>query len=206
MSSAPNLSIFRLEAGTHQLIERGKIGLLVVSCLRLVGTGNVGFNDHRRRISAVSHSLGKLTGRLGVPMLTLSRLSHGMRGHRNLRKGQPRLDSLHRSKTVRRSTSVMLFIRHPRCCRVCRSRGKGSLRNVTRVVVTGRHGNTAKSMLLGFHNRFAHFRSPASSCAPMRRNNRVVNSGVGDKTSSKVVTDNTVPPPPVAKPSNPLPF
>lgn len=202
ISSAPSLSIFRLHAGTQQLMHRRKMGVVVVSCLRLVGTDKVSFNDHRRRIDAVSHSLGKLTGRLGVPVVTLDRLGHNIRDHRNVSKGHPRLDSLHRSKTVRRSTSVMYFVRHPRCCGVCSSRGKGSLRNVTRVVVTGRHGNTMNSMLLHFHNRFTHFRGPSSSIVipvPNRTPN-VVHSGVGNNNGDMP------PPSPSTTPTSGGPF
>ncbi len=181
MSSAPSLSIFRLHAGTQQLIHRRKIGVVLVSCLRLVGTDNVSFKDHRRRIDAVSHSLGNLTGRLGVPVVTLDRLGHNMRDHRKVSNGHPRLDSLHRSKTVRRSTSVMYFVRHPRCCGVCASRGKRSLQKVTRVVVTGRHGNTINSILLEFHKRCTHFRSPRrSTCIPVPNRATGFNSMMND--------------------------
>lgn len=183
-------------------MHRRKIGVVVVSCLRLVGTDNVSFKDHRRRIDAVSHSLGKLTGRLGVPVVTLDRLGHKMRGHRNVSKGHPRLDSLHRSKTVRRSTSVIYFVRHPRCCGVCASRGKGSLRNVTRVVVTGRHGNTINSILLHFHNRCTHFRGPSSSVVmpvPNRRGGTpILHSGVGGNNKRSFM-----PPPPTRVPPVP---
>lgn len=198
-------------------MHRRKIGVVVVSCLRLVGTDNVTFNDHRRRIDAVSHSLGKLTGRLGVPVITLSRLGHKIRDHRNVSKGHPRLDSLHRSKTVRRSTSVIYFVRHPRCCGVCRSSHNGSLHNVTRVIVTGRHGNTMNRILLQFGNRFAHFSGPRSSVivpVPNRAIKPVLKSGVGHSDI------NSIPPPPTpsfrprskgpftapVKKSKPLPF
>lgn len=182
MSSAPDLSMFRLHAGTHHLIHRRNVGVVVVSCLRLVGTDNVDFNDHRRRMDAVSQSLGKLTGRLGVPVVTLSRLGHNIRTHRKTRKGHPRLTSLHRSNTVRRSTSVIYFVRHPRCCGVARSRHNGSLVNLTRVVVTGRHGNTIKSMHLHFGDRFTGFVGISRSI-PIHR----FSSGVGDSNPVRAV-------------------
>lgn len=139
VSSAPNVSVTRVHSGYEGCGLRRGLKVVVVSCLRLVDKDK-GDSSERRRVSSVSHSLGTLTERLGIPIVTLSRLDHTIRRHPSR---EPVLSSLQRSKTVRRSTSIMVFVCESSCCR-------GSARggSVTRVVVTGREGNPVKAMRL----------------------------------------------------------
>lgn len=138
VSSAPKVDVSRVHDGYHGCGLRRSLGLVVVSCLRLVSKSNEDASDQRRRVSSVSHSLGTLTHRLGMPILTLSRLSHTMRREPSR---HPVLSSLQRSKTVRRSTSIIVFVCHSSCCG-----GSARLGKVSRVVVTGRHGNPVNAI------------------------------------------------------------
>lgn len=141
VSSASNVAVSRVHSGYEGCGLRVKLSLVVVSCLRLVDKdGSEGGRDHRRRVSRVSHSLGNLTERLGIPILTLSRLDHTIRREAS---GHPVLSSLHRSKTVRRSTSIYVFVCHSSCCGPSARSG-----GVTRVVVTGREGNPVNAIHL----------------------------------------------------------
>lgn len=163
MSSAPNVQVTRVETGDHHLLRRRKgLKLVIVSCLRLVRKG--GHRDHRRRISSVSHRLGGLTGRLGMPIVTLSRLSHNIRRERS---GHPMLDSVHRSKSVRRSTSVITFLCHSSCCRHRNNRRPRQSRRrggIMRIVVRGGQDKTQKAIGLLFGGRFGGFSSV--DCVP----------------------------------------
>lgn len=158
VSSESKVAPARLEIGTHHVTQRrNNLSVVVISCLRLVRMPNLR-NGEALRVTRVDHSLGTLTGRLGIPIITLSRLGQALRDHPS---GHPVGSSLERSKSVRRSTSLVVFVCHSRIC--CRSDGSGK---ATRVVVNGREGNPVNGMELAFRNRcsqFSGFTKPSCS-------------------------------------------
>ncbi len=148
------MAIHRVETG---LLEVPEISLIIISCLKLVHSPQ-GARGHIRRISRVAQGLGVVTGSLGIPLLIYTRLSHNARIGNGSRG--PTLSSLHRSNSVRRSTSVIVFLCHRGCCsgRGKRSRS-GNSPGGTRYVITGGHRNRVGAVPVRFSNRFAHFAS-----------------------------------------------
>lgn len=142
VSSGPSIDVSCIHSSTGLLRDGNRYSNIVVSCLRLYSVGDSqGGHGHRRRMTRTDHGTGVLTGRLGVPIVLLDRLGHGMRKHPS---DHPDLDSLQRDKTVRRSTSLMLVLSHPTLSKHSASHGDACpARKLKIVSVIGRHGNAA---------------------------------------------------------------
>lgn len=158
ISSDSSIDVSRVHSDTQLLGDHGRYSVVVVSCLRLysVDAGRIG-QGQRRRITRTAHGTGLLTGRLRVPIILLDRLGHRSRGHP---KNHPRLTRLHRDKTVRRSTSVIVLLCQPTVLRVPAShRDNCPARKLNITVITGRHGKRAKGIC------FKRGRSVAGFCS-----------------------------------------
>lgn len=185
VSFASVAEVSSLYRGYRRLMGSRNIGLVTVSCVRLLCYGvECASGDECLRLGCFAEELGSLTGRLRVPVVILSRLGHGLRSHRNCRNGQPRLVSLQSDNALYSSSSVIIFVRHPSCFGVFRSSRKGSLHKVTRVVVTGRHGNTLTDLLLEFGKRCGRFSGPSSSVGGRGHGRRGSDFGSGVRSCS----------------------
>lgn len=138
------MAIPRVGTEIHHL---GSISLMIVSCLRLVAKAGHA-SGHTRRMTRVAEDLGLVTGSLGVPIIAYSRLGHRSTSNGNGSRG-PAVSRLHRSNSVRRSTSVVLLLCHRSCFSRSGNRDIITSRGGTRIVVTGGHRNNAASISLG---------------------------------------------------------
>lgn len=181
---------------THRIGRGRSVRVVFVSCMRLLGTESKCSSGHCLSLGCVAHHLGRLTGRLRIPMIVLSRLGHREVSNRKLRRGHPHLTSLESDKAITSSDSVIVLLRHPRCCRVCSSRQKGSLRNLVRVDIPGGQLKPLKHYCTGF-----------GASANLVDSTSSLISGVNFRISSPLGGGNDVPPPPPLSSSlNPLPF
>lgn len=164
MSSDASIGVRRVHYDTQLLRDQGRYGVVVVSCLRLYSVAaKRGGHGQRRRITRTAHGTGLLTGRLGIPIILLDRLGHISRNHPT---NHPRLSRLHRDKTVRRSTSIILLLCHPTLTHVPAShRDNCPARKLNVVVMTGRHGKRAKGTCFKRGPRVA----GVASCMPPLR-------------------------------------
>ena len=105
------LNIFEFRAKARRLVNKHKVGLIVIDYLQLMsGTGDRNSN-REQEISRISRDLKSLAKELSVPIIALSQLSRAVETRKESK--MPQLSDLRESGAIEQDADMVMFLYRP---------------------------------------------------------------------------------------------
>ena len=106
-----SLNIFEFRAKARRLVNKNKVGLIIIDYLQLMG-GSVDRNMNREQeISSISRNLKSLAKELNIPIIALSQLSRAVENRKESKI--PQLSDLRESGAIEQDADMVMFIYRP---------------------------------------------------------------------------------------------
>ena len=107
-----SLNIFEFRAKARRLVNKNKVGLIIIDYLQLMG-GSVDRNSNREQeISSISRNLKSLAKELNIPIVALSQLSREVEKRKENNK-MPQLSDLRESGAIEQDADLVMFLYRP---------------------------------------------------------------------------------------------
>ena len=107
------LNIFELRAKCRRLVQKHKVGLIVIDYLQLMsGTGQNKNGNREQEISTISRNLKGLAKELDIPIVALSQLSRKVEDRKEGNK-MPQLSDLRESGAIEQDADLVMFLYRP---------------------------------------------------------------------------------------------
>lgn len=101
------LSVSQLRSRARRMVQRHKVGVLVIDYLQLVAGGGNGRESRQEEVGQVSRAIKALARELNIPVLCLSQLN---RSAENREGNRPRLSDLRESGSLEQDADVVLLL------------------------------------------------------------------------------------------------
>jgi replicative DNA helicase len=105
IDDSPAINILQLRAKARRMVQREKIGLIIVDYLQLITS--ISRLERHQQIAEISMSLKQIARELNVPVLALSQLSRAVESRTDQR---PQLSDLRESGAIEQDADVVIFI------------------------------------------------------------------------------------------------
>jgi replicative DNA helicase len=107
------LNIFELRAKARRMVNKYKVGLLIIDYLQLMSGSSENRNMNREQeISNISRSLKGLAKELNIPVIALSQLSRAVESRKEGNK-IPQLSDLRESGAIEQDADMVMFLYRP---------------------------------------------------------------------------------------------
>ena len=111
IDDTPALNIFEFRAKARRLVNKHKVGLIIIDYLQLMsGTNDRGAN-REQEISNISRNLKGLAKELNIPIIALSQLSRAVETRKESK--MPQLSDLRESGAIEQDADMVMFIYRP---------------------------------------------------------------------------------------------
>ncbi|CAN5836532.1 replicative DNA helicase [soil metagenome] len=106
------LNIFEFRAKARRLVNKHKVGLIIIDYLQLMSGSSDNKNGNREQeISTISRNLKGLAKELNVPIIALSQLSRAVETRKESK--MPQLSDLRESGAIEQDADMVMFIYRP---------------------------------------------------------------------------------------------
>lgn len=106
------LNIFEFRAKARRLVNKHKVGLIIIDYLQLMSGSNDNRQGNREQeISTISRNLKQLAKELSVPIIALSQLSRAVETRKESK--MPQLSDLRESGAIEQDADMVMFIYRP---------------------------------------------------------------------------------------------
>jgi replicative DNA helicase len=147
IDDTPAIGIFELRAKARRIIQREKVGAIIVDYLQLLTTPTRA--ERHLQIAEISRSLKQLSRELEVPVIALSQLSRAVEARTDQR---PQLSDLRESGSIEQDADVVLFI-----YREEKVKKETTRKGVAEIIVAKQRNGPQGSVDLRFWERFTRF-------------------------------------------------
>ncbi|QGW29950.1 replicative DNA helicase [Phnomibacter ginsenosidimutans] len=107
------LNIFELRAKARRMVNKHKVGMIIIDYLQLMSGGSENRNMNREQeISTISRSLKGLAKELNIPIIALSQLSRAVESRKEGNK-IPQLSDLRESGAIEQDADMVMFLYRP---------------------------------------------------------------------------------------------
>ncbi len=107
------LNIFELRAKARRMVNKHKVGMIIIDYLQLMSGGGENRNMNREQeISNISRSLKGLAKELNIPIIALSQLSRAVESRKEGNK-IPQLSDLRESGAIEQDADMVMFMYRP---------------------------------------------------------------------------------------------
>ncbi len=147
IDDTPAIGIFELRAKARRIIQREKVGAIIVDYLQLLTTPTRA--ERHLQIAEISRSLKQLSRELEVPVIALSQLSRAVESRTDQR---PQLSDLRESGSIEQDADVVLFIyREEKVKKETPNKG------IAEIIVAKQRNGPQGSVSLRFWEKFTRF-------------------------------------------------
>ncbi|MCX7678689.1 MAG: replicative DNA helicase, partial [Spirochaetes bacterium] len=147
IDDTPAIGIFELRAKARRLVQREKVGAIIVDYLQLITTPTRA--ERHLQIAEISRALKQLSRELEVPVIALSQLSRAVEARADQR---PQLSDLRESGSIEQDADVVLFIyREEKVKKDTPNKG------IAEIIVAKQRNGPQGSVKLRFWERFTRF-------------------------------------------------
>jgi replicative DNA helicase len=105
------LNIFEFRAKARRLVNKHKVGLIIIDYLQLMSGSNDNKGNREQEISNISRNLKALAKELNVPIIALSQLSRAVETRKESK--MPQLSDLRESGAIEQDADMVMFIYRP---------------------------------------------------------------------------------------------
>ncbi len=105
------LNIFEFRAKARRLVNKHKVGLIIIDYLQLMSGSNDKGGNREQEISTISRNLKALAKELNVPIIALSQLSRAVETRKESK--MPQLSDLRESGAIEQDADMVMFIYRP---------------------------------------------------------------------------------------------
>ncbi|HSR37999.1 MAG TPA: replicative DNA helicase [Phnomibacter sp.] len=157
LSSAPiflddtaALNIFELRAKARRMVNKHKVGMIIIDYLQLMSGSSDNRNMNREQeISNISRSLKGLAKELNIPVIALSQLSRAVESRKEGNK-IPQLSDLRESGAIEQDADMVMFLYRPEYYEINSNEMGESVKGETHIkIAKHRNGQLGNVKLLG---------------------------------------------------------
>ncbi len=105
------LNIFEFRAKARRLVNKSKVGLIVIDYLQLMSGSGDRNSNREQEISTISRNLKVLAKELNIPIIALSQLSRAVESRKESKI--PQLSDLRESGAIEQDADMVMFIYRP---------------------------------------------------------------------------------------------
>ncbi|MDE1192103.1 MAG: replicative DNA helicase [Arachidicoccus sp.] len=105
------LNIFEFRAKARRLVNKNKVGLIVIDYLQLMSGSGDRNSNREQEISTISRNLKVLAKELNIPIIALSQLSRAVESRKESKI--PQLSDLRESGAIEQDADMVMFIYRP---------------------------------------------------------------------------------------------
>ncbi|MFN9949810.1 MAG: replicative DNA helicase [Bacteroidota bacterium] len=106
-----SLNIFEFRAKARRLVNKNKVGLIIIDYLQLMGGMTDRNTNREQEISSISRNLKSLAKELNIPIIALSQLSRAVETRKESKV--PQLSDLRESGAIEQDADMVMFIYRP---------------------------------------------------------------------------------------------
>ena len=112
IDDSAGLNIFEFRAKARRLVNKHKVGLIIIDYLQLMsGSGDGKQTNREQEISRISRDLKGLAKELSVPIIALSQLSRAVESRKESK--MPQLSDLRESGAIEQDADMVMFLYRP---------------------------------------------------------------------------------------------
>ncbi|MFT4156117.1 replicative DNA helicase [Parafilimonas sp.] len=105
------LNIFEFRAKARRLVNKHKVGLIIIDYLQLMSGNSDRGTNREQEISTISRNLKALAKELNIPIIALSQLSRAVETRKESK--MPQLSDLRESGAIEQDADMVMFIYRP---------------------------------------------------------------------------------------------
>jgi len=105
------LNIFEFRAKARRLVNKHKVGLIIIDYLQLMSGSGERNSNREQEISRISRDLKGLAKELSVPIIALSQLSRAVESRKESK--MPQLSDLRESGAIEQDSDMVMFLYRP---------------------------------------------------------------------------------------------
>jgi replicative DNA helicase len=140
------LNIFEFRAKARRLVNKHKVGLIIIDYLQLMsGTSDRGAN-REQEISNISRNLKALAKELNIPIIALSQLSRAVETRKESK--MPQLSDLRESGAIEQDADMVMFIYRPEYYETFANENGESTRGETHIKIAKHRNGSLENIKL----------------------------------------------------------
>ncbi|RFM26713.1 replicative DNA helicase [Deminuibacter soli] len=141
------LNIFEFRAKARRLVNKHKVGFIIIDYLQLMSGSNDGKQTNREQeISTISRNLKTLAKELHIPIIALSQLSRAVETRKESK--MPQLSDLRESGAIEQDADMVMFIYRPEYYEVMNNENGESTRGETHVRIAKHRNGSLETIKL----------------------------------------------------------
>jgi len=112
IDDSASLNIFELRAKCRRLVQKHKVGIVIIDYLQLMSGSSDKGGNREQEISTISRNLKGLAKELNIPIVALSQLSREVEKRKENNK-MPQLSDLRESGAIEQDADLVMFLYRP---------------------------------------------------------------------------------------------
>lgn len=140
------LNIFEFRAKARRLVNKHKVGLILIDYLQLMSGSADNKGNREQEISTISRNLKALAKELNVPIIALSQLSRAVETRKESK--MPQLSDLRESGAIEQDADMVMFIYRPEYYEVMNNEDGESTKGETHIRIAKHRNGSLETIKL----------------------------------------------------------